>query len=56
VKAYLNDLASLQAKLQPLSLKLTQGMDAAEAFILLLKKDQTPKLSTNPIAFLKSIC
>jgi len=41
VKAYLNDLASLQAKLQPLSLKLTQGMDAAEAFILLLKKDQT---------------
>jgi potassium efflux system protein len=40
VKAYLKDLASLQAKLQPLSLNLTQGMDAAGAFILLLKKDQ----------------
>ena len=40
VKAYLNDLTSLQAKLQPLSLKLTKGMDAAEAFTLLLKKDQ----------------
>ena len=41
VGAYLNDLTSLQAKLQPLNLKLTQGIDAAEAFILLLKKDQT---------------
>ena len=41
VKAYLNDLTSLQAKLQPLNLKLTKGIDAAEAFILLLKKDQS---------------
>ena len=41
VKAYLKDLTSLQAKLQPLSLKLTKGMDATETFILLLKKDQT---------------
>ncbi|MBW2709792.1 MAG: mechanosensitive ion channel [Deltaproteobacteria bacterium] len=40
VTAYLKDLTSLQAKLQPLSLKLTQGVDAAKAFILLLKKDQ----------------
>jgi potassium-dependent mechanosensitive channel len=40
VKAYLKDLTSLQDKLQPLNLKLTEGMNAAEAFILLLKKDQ----------------
>ena len=40
IKAYSKDLNALQAKLQPLSLKLTKGMDAAEAFILLLKKDQ----------------
>jgi potassium-dependent mechanosensitive channel len=40
VKDYLKVLASLQAKLQPLSLKLTQGMDAADDFIILLKKDR----------------
>ncbi len=40
VKAYLRDLSALQAKLQPLSLRLTKGTDAAEGFILLLKKDQ----------------
>ncbi len=40
VKAYLKDLTSVRAKLQPLSLRLTKGMDAADAFILLLKKDR----------------
>ncbi len=40
VKAYLNDLATLQTKLQPMVLGLTKGLEAAEAFILLLKKDR----------------
>ena len=40
VKAYLNDLATLQAKLQPMTLGLTKGLEAAEAFILLLEKDR----------------
>ena len=40
VKAYLKDLTSVQAKLQPLSLRLTKGMDAADAFVLRLKKDR----------------
>jgi potassium efflux system protein len=41
LEGYLNALASLQKRLQPVSLQLTQGMNAAEAFILLLKKDRT---------------
>ena len=40
IRVYLKDMAALQAKLQPLDLKLTQGMDAAQNFINLLKKDQ----------------
>ncbi|HIJ36522.1 MAG TPA: hypothetical protein HPP59_04510, partial [Deltaproteobacteria bacterium] len=40
VKAYLKDLDSLQAKLQPLSLYLTQGLEAVDAFVLVLKKNQ----------------
>ena len=40
VKAYLKDLDSLQARLQPLSLYLTQGLEAVDGFVLLLKKNQ----------------
>ena len=41
VKAYLKDLTSLQARLQPLSLRLNRGFETVENFIGVLKKNRT---------------
>ena len=40
LKACLDDLENLQARLHPLSLSLNQGLNASEAFILHLKNDR----------------
>ncbi|MCG6878226.1 MAG: mechanosensitive ion channel [Deltaproteobacteria bacterium] len=40
VSSYLEDLADLEDRLQPLNRKLTHGLDAAQSFTIELKKDR----------------